>query len=323
MRAVILRDGRGSTFAALLALAVVLGLTACSRSSETACPTPSETQRDASSTRSETPRDARKKSLKKRVDLGAYERNVFSQAGQDGVIEKIFEIIEPTTKYAVEFGAGDGIKDSNTRNLYLKGWSGLQIEGVPNLASQLVKNYADLPRAKTLEAWVYPGNVELLFEENGVPRDLDLLVIDIDSNDWYVWRAIRDFRPKVVLIEVNPLFPPPQRMVIEFHPMNHWDSTDYFGASLQSIYELGKKKGYELIYHNKFGNDAFLVDAKYYDRFGIEDNSPEKLFHPPDSQWWRSLNRAPQRRGNTQFQPGNDVLRVPNLIIKKKFRFDR
>jgi hypothetical protein len=323
MRAVILRDGRGSTFAALLALAVVLGLTACSRSSETPCPTPSEIPRDASATPSETPRDARKKSLKKRVDLGAYERNVFSQAGQDGVIEKIFEIIEPTTKYAVEFGAGDGIKDSNARNLYLKGWSGLMIEGLPNVASQLAKNYANLPRVKTLEAWVYPGNVELLFEENGVPRDLDLLAIDIDSNDWYVWRAIRDFRPKVVLIEVNPLFPPPQRMVIEFHPMNHWDSTDYFGASLQSIYELGKKKGYELIYHNKYSNDAFLVDAKYYDRFGIEDNSPEKLFHPPNNQWWRRLDRAPQGRGDTQFKPGNDVLRVPSLTIKKKFRFDR
>ena len=90
------------------------------------------------------------------------------------------------------------------------------------------------------------GNIEILFEEAGVPKDLDLLVSDsdIDSNDYYVWRAIHDFRPKVVM---NAFFPPPQLMVIDYHPMNYWDGTYYIGASIQSLYELGKKKGYELI----------------------------------------------------------------------------
>jgi hypothetical protein len=314
---------RRSALASLLALVGMLALISCSKAPEPPCPSPIAATANAGSTQSGAPAAPATKRAAKRVDLGAFERNVHSQAGQDGVLEKIFEIIEPTTKYAVEFGAGDGVKDSNTRNLLLKGWSGLQIEGDPALAKQLARNYADLPRVKTLQAWVYPGNIELLFEENGVPPDLDLLSIDIDSNDWYVWRAIRDYRPKVVLIEVNPLFPPPQRMVIDFHPMNFWDSTDYFGASLQSMYELGKKKGYELVYHTKFSNDAFFVDAKYFDRFGIDDNSPAKLFHAPDRPWWQHLNRAPQGRGDTPFKPGNDVLNAGKVTIHKKFRFDR
>ncbi len=65
------------------------------------------------------------------VDLVKYETRVFSQGGEDGVIEKIFEIIEPTTRFAVEFGAGEGLAGSNVRNLYLQGWRGFQIEGKP------------------------------------------------------------------------------------------------------------------------------------------------------------------------------------------------
>jgi hypothetical protein len=259
-----------------------------------------------------------------KVDFVAAEKNYFSQSGEDGVIEKIFEIIEPTSKYAVEFGAYDGVEYSNTRHLVLeKGWSALMMEGDEKLAAKMVESYKDNPRVKAKQAWIYPGNVELLFEENGVPKDLDLLVIDIDSNDWYVWRVIHDFHPKVVVLDVNPFFAPPQKMVIDFHPMNYWDKTDYFGASLQSLYELGKKKGYELVYHNQLANTAFFVQQKYFDRFGIEDNSPAALFSPPSHALWKFFDRSPQGRGETPFAPGNDVLTWDQLKIQKKFRTDR
>lgn len=267
------------------------------------------------------PAAARKKA---RIDLAAAEKNYFSQSGEDGVIEALFEVIEPTSKYAVEFGAYDGVEFSNVRHLVLeKGWSAFMMEGDEKLAQKMVENYAGNPRVKARQAWVYPGNVELLFEEAGVPHDLDLLIIDIDSNDWYVWRVIHDYRPKVVSLDVNPFFAPPQRMVIDFHPMNYWDKTDYFGASLQSLYELGKKKGYELVYHNKLANTAFFVDAKYFDRLGIKDNSPAALYSPPTHALWKFFDRAPQGRGDTPFAPGNDTLTWKELTIKKKFRTDR
>ena len=254
------------------------------------------------------------------VRFEQYERSVSSEYGEDGVIEKIFEMIEPTTRFAVEFGAADGVFLSNTLNLIVNhGWSALLIEGLPRYAELLRKNYKHLPRVKTLEAWVYPGNIEILFEENGVPEDFDFLVIDIDSNDYYVWKVIENFRPKVVQIEINPYFPPPQLMVIDFHPMNFWDETDYAGASIVSMIRLGKKKGYEPIY-NTGGFNLFFVDREYYPRFGIKDNSPLALYkkwQPRADQW----NRDPQGRGDAPFE--NPFLDSGHIEIPKKFIFDR
>jgi hypothetical protein len=148
-----------------------------------------------------------------------------------------------------------------------------------------------------VEAWVFPGNVETLFEQHGVPTDVDLVSIDIDSNDYYVWRVMHDYRPKVVLIEYNAGFPPPKKAVVAFHPLNYWDGSDYHGASIQSLYELGKKKGYELVYATSWGTNLFFVDKKYFARFGITDNSPAKLYRMPHG-GVPGLGRAPNRGGH-------------------------
>jgi len=244
------------------------------------------------------------------VDLEAAERSVFSQYGEDGVVERIFEIIEPTSRYVVEFGASDGIDASNARNLVMNhGWGGYMIEGSPKLAKKLKEAYAPYPSVKTERHWVFPGNIEILFEEAGVPKDLDYLVIDIDSNDYYVWRAIHDFRPKVVMLEASMFFPPPQLMVVDFHPMNYWDYTEYHGASLQSFYNLAKKKGYELVYCMSFGPNCFFVDKQYFDRFGIEDNSPEKIF-----KMWQV---APKE--GVKIPPDKRFLKVNSFRIPKKY----
>jgi hypothetical protein len=258
-----------------------------------------------------------------RVDLRAAERSVFSQFGEDGVVEKIFEVIEPGPKFAVEFGAYDGVNNSNMRNLVVNhGWSSFQIEGDPKRAADLARNYKDYPGTRSINAWVWPGNIEILFEENGVPRDLDFMVVDIDSNDYYVWRAIHDFRPKVVMIEMNLSFPPPQKMVVDYHPMNYWDQTYYHGASLQSLYELGKKKGYELIYQMSYGPNVFFVLEEYFDRFGIEDNSPEALYRPLPKKALEGQNVKWGRNG-VPWPEGKETLTWDNLVIEKKFLFDR
>jgi len=241
------------------------------------------------------------------LTLFEFERSVFSQFGEDGVIERIFQIIEPTHRFAVEFGAGDGVRLSNTRNLFLNhGWGGLLIEGDEALAKRMAEEYESNPRVATEHAWVYPGNVELLFQAQNVPKDLDLLSIDIDSNDYYVWNVIHEYRPKVVLIEFNAEFPPPQRAVIKFHPMNYWDGSTYFGASIQSLYELGKKKGYELVHCESHGANLFFVDSKYYSLFGMRDNTPERLY--------RGVKLPPDRH-----LPSEDDLVIEGFTIKKEF----
>ena len=263
----------------------------------------------------------------RKIEFEKYERSVFSQSGEDGILEKIFEIIKPTHRYAIEFGAGDGIKNSNVRHLIThQDWGGLLIEGDDKLADVCEDNYIKYPKVRTLQAWIYPGNIELIFEENSVPKDLDLLIIDIDSNDYYVWKAIHDFRPKVVQIEFNGTFAPPQKMVVDFYPMNYWDEESfYYGASIQSLYELGKRKGYELIYVNRFGLNLFFVDKKYFKRFGIKDNFPIKLFRPHMLGKTFTVNNKNQiTHPDGLFVPGiEDDLVYSNLKIRKKFHFNR
>jgi hypothetical protein len=254
------------------------------------CSAPEEIDRESVEESAASPVEAVAPERVEEVDLAGAEESVFSQNGEDGVLRRIFEIVEPTARFAVEFGAADGVSGSNVRNLVVNaGWDAFLMEGDAEQAQACAQSYADYPGTRCIQAWVYPGNVELLFEENSVPKDLDLLVIDIDSNDWYVWRVIHAFRPKIVMIEYNSLFAPPTRMVIDFHPLNYWDETTYFGASIQSLYELGKKKGYELLYGEKNGVNLFFVDAIYYDRFGIRDNSPEKIFRPYKRRYYVSL----------------------------------
>lgn len=260
------------------------------------------------------------------VRLNDYERTVYSQAGEDGILARIFELVPPTSRYAIEFGAGDGILFSNVRKLILhEGWGGLLLEGDDELAEALARNYRGYPRVRTAQAWVFPGNVELLFRENGVPEDLDLLIVDIDSNDYYVWRAIREFRPKVVQIEYNGIFLPPQEVVVGFHPMLWWDGESlHFGASIQSLYELGKEKGYELVAANEVGSNLFFVDSQYFDRFGIRDNSPERLFRPfnfDEPLGSEDLHLVMTADGRAQ-PPAEDIV-LDEVRIEKRFRFDR
>jgi hypothetical protein len=213
------------------------------------------------------------------VDLSRSERSVLSPAGQDGVLETLFEIIEPTHRYLVDLGAGDGLRGSCSRNLIAHhGWRGLLVEPTAARGAALNETYASQESVQTLQAGVYPGDIEILLERARVPRDLDLLIVTLRGNDWYVWRAIQDFRPKVVQIEYNAAFVPPQTMVIEYHPLNYWDGSLYFGASIQSLYDLGRQKGYELVYADRSGTTLYFVDQRYFPRFGMADNDPAKLF---------------------------------------------
>ena len=183
------------------------------------------------------------------------------------------------------------------------------IEGNPRRAKDLAANYEEYPGVTTKEAWIFPGNIELLFEEAGVPPNFDLLVIDIDSNDYYVWKAIHNYRPKVVMIEANHRFKPPELAVVDFHPFNYWDRTDYVGASLQSLYELGKRKGYELIHVMRKGANAIFVDEQYYELFGVADNAPTKI----------GRSRFRRKKDWKGYPEGKRTLKVDAFEIEKRW----
>lgn len=202
-----------------------------------------------------------------------YKKNVFSQTGEDGIIEKIFEIIPEKDFWCVEFGAWDGIMNSNSRNLIINfGYSAVLIEAGKRKFEELKKNYSDNPKVITLNKFVgfsNNDNLDRILETTPIPKNFDFLCIDIDGNDYHVWKALNNYKPKVVCIEFNPTIPNEIEYVQEANfQINR-------GASLLSINNLAKIKGYELISVIDF--NAFYVDKKYFELFDIEDNSPQTL----------------------------------------------
>jgi len=98
----------------------------------------------------------------------------------------------------------------------------------------------------------------------------------------------------------------------------------HFGASIQSFYELGKRKGYELVAANEVGSNLFFVDGQYYERFGIEDNSPERLFRPFNFDpplGPQDLHLVMTEDGRAK-PPAEDIV-LDEVRIQKRFRFDR
>lgn len=205
--------------------------------------------------------------------LTDYQHSVYSQSGEDGIIEKILEIIPGKNGWCVEFGALDGRSMSNTRNLIEnKDYSAILIEGSKASYKELCKEFSNNPKVKTLNKFVGFGrndNLDKLLLETSVPIDFDFLSIDIDGNDYHVWKAIKAYRPKVVCVEFNPTIP------TEINFVQPADPKVSQGASLLALVELGKSKAYEIV--SVLGVNAFFVRSEYFPLFKIIDNRPEVL----------------------------------------------
>ena len=193
--------------------------------------------------------------------LNKYECKVYSQNGEDGIIEEIFNRIGITNKYFVEFGVGNGL-ENNTVYLLIKGWKGYWIEGSPNFCKRIEKDFHDHIQQQQLQlkqAFITAENIENLFAEAKVPQELDLLSIDIDGNDYWVWKAIDNYRPRVVIVEYNALYPPNTNWIMKYNPNHSWKYDSYFGASLSSLENLATLKGYKLVACCFSGINAFFV----------------------------------------------------------------
>jgi hypothetical protein len=205
--------------------------------------------------------------------LEPYEANVTSQCGEDGVIRRALEVIGGGDGWCVEFGAWDGRHASNTYALIAEaGYSALLIESDPARFTALQRTHAGRSGVIALQRVVgFEGldRLDRILADTPVPRDFDLLSIDIDGNDFHVWEAVEDYRPKLVVIEFNPTIP----NEVDFVQPREKAITQ--GSSLTAITRMAKAKGYRLI-HATVVNGIF-VDEAYFPRFGITDDSPAAL----------------------------------------------
>ena len=153
--------------------------------------------------------------------INAYEKRIISQNGEDGIIEAIFHRIGTINKYYVEFGVEDGLQCNTGYLAAFKDWSGLMIESNIKMYKKLVNNYSHLPKIKIAHHYITKDNINTVFREMNVPNEFDLLSIDIDGNDYWVWKALQDYKPRVVIIEYNASYAPSQRWIIDYDPISY------------------------------------------------------------------------------------------------------
>ena len=204
----------------------------------------------------------------------------FSQNDEDGILQEIFRRIGTGDKTFVEFGVQDGLQN-NTRLLLYQGWRGLWIEADANACRSIRRSFdAEIASGKlqVCQRLVTAENITGLIDAARL-GDIDLLSIDIDGNDYWIWEAI-SLRPKVLVIEYNAKFPPPTKWVMQYNPQHRWDYTDYQGASLESLTELSRSKGYTLVGCCLAGVNAFFLrDDLVRDHFAQPDT--KALYNQP------------------------------------------
>jgi hypothetical protein len=202
-------------------------------------------------------------------------RNVHSQCGEDGILERLFERLGVHSGWAVEFGAADGVRLSTTRNLILKGgWSAVLIECDPEEFSRLARNYAGHRDVHCLRRRIVavPGHrdsLDAILGEVPVPAHFELLAVDVDGNDYHIWESLQRYVPRVVVIEFNPTIP----SEVDYVQAN--DGGLNRGCSLRTLVRLGKTKGYELAAVTAW--NAVFVRVADFVRLDLGDNSIEHL----------------------------------------------
>jgi hypothetical protein len=174
--------------------------------------------------------------------LSDYGFNVYSQYGEDGIIEKVFETIGLTSKICIEFGAWDGFHFANTANLWSKhGWKGVLIELDAEKFKQLVQNTKKY-NVHCIQAKVEASGqnaLEEILKRASITEQVDLLSIDIDGDDYYILESLSEIRPRLIICEYNPTVPPGINLVAE--------AGNYFGCSATSLVKLAEEKKYRLI----------------------------------------------------------------------------
>ena len=216
--------------------------------------------------------------MKKKIKLIEYRNNVYSQNGEDGVLEEIFKRINVSSsndeKWCVEFGAWDGKHLSNTFHLVEQGWNAVYIEGDKEKYQDLLETVKQYPKIKPINAMVGfeesdSNNLNNLLSGTKIPEDFDLLSIDIDSFDLAVWQCFVG-KPKVVIIEINSSIEPG---ILQWH-----DGIFCQGNSFSSTIKVAEDKGYLLVCHT--GNLIFLRED-LVQMIGLDNRSihfPETLF---------------------------------------------
>lgn len=202
------------------------------------------------------------------TSLSEVEFRVFSQFGEDGILQFLTRRLRPRDVF-VELGVAD-YREACTRLLLVKdNWRGLVVDSSSeNIRS--IRGDGDFWRTDLTPicSFVTVDNVNDLLERHGFAGELGLLGLDIDGNDYWVWEAQRAADPLIVCVEYNSVFGPARSVVVPYDPAfartRAHPSNLYWGASLAALTDLAERLGYRLVGSNSAGNNAFFVKAEAF-----------------------------------------------------------
>jgi len=211
---------------------------------------------------------------------------VFSQFEEDGKLLYIFSILGMGKKTFVDLGSNDCV-NSNCANLAVHfNWKGLFVDGDKNLIEIGKKFYKRTPnfwsyKPKFVHAFLTKKNVNNIIQTKGFEGEIELLSIDIDGNDYWIWESLEIIQPKVVIIECQLAFGLEEK-VIPYREDFREDvrNSDNYGASALALQKLGKQKGYRLVGANEYGNNLFFIKNGLAEIQLPEVNVQSLLQHP-------------------------------------------
>jgi hypothetical protein len=221
---------------------------------------------------------------------------IYSQNDEDGIIGEIFQRIGVTNKIFVEFGIGNGL-ENNTLALLFDGWKGLWIESSSKFVDEIQRSFSNIiskGHLQVVQSFITKDNIDETIRSHIHHKEIDLLSIDVDGNDYHFFEAITCIKPRVVVIEYNAKFKPPILYCMSYDEGHVWKFDDCFGASLKFLETSFSRKGYCLVGCNITGSNAFfvrkdLVSGKFLDPFTAERHyEPARYYltsstsgHPP------------------------------------------
>jgi hypothetical protein len=199
----------------------------------------------------------------------AFRGGKFSHSGEQQIIWRFLEDLLPPNipRIAVDIGAGNGIRWSNSYSLFLAGWEGIGIEGDTRKFSQLERAYRDLPGVRACQSQIEPDNVIEFLKSLHVPKNFGILSLDIDGNDYWVLRNIlKNYRPALVVTEINEKIPPPLRFVVKADPdfrLRH----HFYGYSIAALEDLCADYDYGLLTLEY--NNAFIAPREFCGKHSV------------------------------------------------------
>jgi len=196
--------------------------------------------------------------------------NHFSQFGEDGIIQTIFQIIGTESKICIEFGASDGLFCSNTAYLWgFQNWKAILIEADQNKFNELKKNIGNFnctPICKYIDC--EENSVDNILKNLKITKTVDLISIDIDGDDYHIFKNMK-ISPRVVICEYNPTLPPTFDIYQEYH------NQENIGCSAAALVRIALEKDYFLVAITE--TNCIFVQKKYREKFSRFELDFQKL----------------------------------------------